>query len=202
MALELCLLVYVRSLRQSSFSMYIDALTELIPWFFAVVHTNYARWIPVHLRDMTELPTRHPDEQNNACIKSDGGAVGLTDNPSALRRWMVAGPEVAALIEDLHSCKMHTSSREDEMRYSTMIRHQVCRKHLGKMSIHSSMEWKNWATHSKRKAKTCLFLTAKRLQIILSAWDPSMATSTLRWRKITTWDQEWPSDMPGGPVSS
>lgn len=26
--------------------------------------------------------------------------VGLTDNPSALRRWMVAGPEVAAVIED------------------------------------------------------------------------------------------------------
>ena len=26
-------------------------------------------------------------------IKGDGGAVGLTDNPSALRRWMVAGPE-------------------------------------------------------------------------------------------------------------
>ncbi|KAK0151083.1 hypothetical protein N1851_007774 [Merluccius polli] len=55
MALELCLLVYVKSLRQ-----YIDALTELVPWFFAVVHTNYARWIPIHLHDMTELPTRHP----------------------------------------------------------------------------------------------------------------------------------------------
>ena len=26
-------------------------------------------------------------------------AVGLTDNPNTLRWWMVAGPEVAALIE-------------------------------------------------------------------------------------------------------
>ena len=34
-------------------------------------------------------------EQNNAYIKGDGGAVGLTDNPDALQRWMVAGPEVA-----------------------------------------------------------------------------------------------------------
>ncbi|VDI04846.1 Hypothetical predicted protein [Mytilus galloprovincialis] len=36
-------------------------------------------------------------EQNNACVKADGGAVGLTENPGALRRWMVAGPEMARL---------------------------------------------------------------------------------------------------------
>ena len=28
-------------------------------------------------------------EQNNTAVKDDGGAVGLTDNPAALRRWMV-----------------------------------------------------------------------------------------------------------------
>jgi len=101
--LELTVLVYVRSLRQASFAMYVDALRELAVWFHALDHTNYARWIPVHLRDMVELPTTHPeiaDEQNNAAIKGDGGAVGLTDNTSALRRWMVAGPEVARLIEE------------------------------------------------------------------------------------------------------
>ena len=94
---------------------------------FAQDHTNYSRWIPVHLYT-TELPTRHPHiarefnagnftiqktnrvllaipidqghEQNNACIKSDGGAVGLTDNLSTLRWWVIAGPKVAAPIED------------------------------------------------------------------------------------------------------
>ncbi|KAJ8395934.1 hypothetical protein AAFF_G00026420 [Aldrovandia affinis] len=124
--LELLVLVYVRSLRQGSLMMYLDALTELVPWFHALDHTHYARWIPVHLKDMAELTTKHPDvarkfredhftvqktqrvfssipidqahEQNNACIKGDGGAVGLTDNPSALRRWMVAGPEVARMF--------------------------------------------------------------------------------------------------------
>ena len=30
--------------------------------------------------------------------KGDGGAVGLTENPAALRRWMVSGPEMARLI--------------------------------------------------------------------------------------------------------
>jgi len=31
-------------------------------------------------------------------IKGDGGAVGITEDPSALRRWMVAGPEVSFLV--------------------------------------------------------------------------------------------------------
>ena len=30
-------------------------------------------------------------EQNNAAVKGDGGAVGLTENPAALHRWMVSG---------------------------------------------------------------------------------------------------------------
>ena len=50
--LELLLLVYVHSLRQASFTMYFDALIELAPWFHALNHTNYATWIPIHLRDM------------------------------------------------------------------------------------------------------------------------------------------------------
>ena len=58
---ELTVLVYVRSLRQGSFKMYLDALTELATWFHAMDHTNYARWIPVHLRDMVTLPTAHPE---------------------------------------------------------------------------------------------------------------------------------------------
>ena len=37
-------------------------------------------------------------EQANAVIKGDGGAVGVTENPSALRRWMVSGPEVSHLV--------------------------------------------------------------------------------------------------------
>ena len=32
-------------------------------------------------------------------IKGDGGAVGLTEDASALRRWMVSGPEISRLIE-------------------------------------------------------------------------------------------------------
>ena len=96
------------SLHQASFTTYVDALRELAVWFHALDHTNYGRWIPVHLPAMVELPTTHPEiaqefragnfmvqetnrpfsaipvdqahEQNNTAIKGHGGALGLTDN--------------------------------------------------------------------------------------------------------------------------
>ena len=39
-------------------------------------------------------------EQNNGAVKGSGGTVGLTGNPAALRRWTVAGPEVASLVAE------------------------------------------------------------------------------------------------------
>ena len=43
--LQLLVLMYVRSLQQASFTMYLDALTELVSWFHALNHTNYARGV-------------------------------------------------------------------------------------------------------------------------------------------------------------
>ena len=90
-------------------------------------HSNYARWLAVHYRDMQVL-SKHPDvykhfsdgvfvvhktnrafssialdhahEQLNALVKGQGGAVGLTENPAALRRWMVASPELSRMVEE------------------------------------------------------------------------------------------------------
>lgn len=39
-------------------------------------------------------------EQNNAQVKGKGGAIGLTQDPSALRRWTVGGPEVLRLLTE------------------------------------------------------------------------------------------------------
>ena len=39
-------------------------------------------------------------EQNNAMVKGSGGAIGLTGNPAALRRWIVAGPEIARITTE------------------------------------------------------------------------------------------------------
>ena len=52
-------------------------------------------------------------EQNNACIKGDGGVVGLTDIPSALLHWTVAGPEVARATEEFQDGDEHWGMRVD-----------------------------------------------------------------------------------------
>ena len=37
-------------------------------------------------------PLDESHEQNNACVKADGGAIGLTQNHTALLQWMVSAP--------------------------------------------------------------------------------------------------------------
>ena len=42
--LELLVLTFIKSLRTGNFTLYVDNLTKLVPWFFILHHTNYARW--------------------------------------------------------------------------------------------------------------------------------------------------------------
>jgi len=44
-------------------------------------------------------------EQLNRPVKDDGGAIGLTENDGALRRWVTCGPEIAHLIAELQETK-------------------------------------------------------------------------------------------------
>ncbi len=120
---ELTVLLFVRAIRLDNFELYVEALAKLVVWLFAFDHTHYARWLSVNLRDMMALRDVHPSvhteftasnfsfyktrhafsaiatdqshEENNGSVKGDGVAVGLTENPAVLRRWMVAGPKMA-----------------------------------------------------------------------------------------------------------
>ncbi len=58
--LELLMLVFVRSIREANFSLYVDSLTKLLPWFFPLDHTHYSRWLPIHVGDMANLEIKHP----------------------------------------------------------------------------------------------------------------------------------------------
>ena len=141
--LILTILIFVRSLRTSDFGLYIDSLTQLAPWLSALDYTNYARYLPVHIWDMIGLESKHPEiankfkagkftiqkiqrlfsaiaidhahEQNNGYVKGDGGAVGLTENPGALRRWMLAGPEITRIIAEFED--QLTTEDVDETRH-------------------------------------------------------------------------------------
>ena len=70
----------------------------------------------------SSLSTDHAHEQNNAKVKGCGGAIGLTENPGALRRWMVAGPEVARIVEEFEaSCTKEKSVRNQKPRHHEQV---------------------------------------------------------------------------------
>ncbi len=120
---ETLVLIFVRAHRERNFQLYLQVLEKLTPLFFALDHVNYARWMPVHIRDMKNLPDSirneferqghwvlsktnnsfsaipvdQGHEQENASVKGSGGCIGLTENPIAFRRWMISGPELARL---------------------------------------------------------------------------------------------------------
>ena len=127
MKFEMLALMFIRAHRIRDFALYVYALDALAPWFFSLDRTNYSRWIPIHICDMKSLPASIKEdfskfwvlpkttnrfscmpldqghEQNNEIVKGSGGAVGLTENPDAFRRWMVAGPEQARLLLDFEA---------------------------------------------------------------------------------------------------
>ena len=60
--MELVIFTLIRSFREGNFELHRYALYEMIPNLFANNNVNYARWIPIHLRDMMVLEEQHdPD---------------------------------------------------------------------------------------------------------------------------------------------
>ena len=58
-------------------------------------------------------------------MKGDGGAVGLTQNPSALRRLMVSGPEMARLIEEFQASLEKPEEKPDFRHHEQCISIQM-----------------------------------------------------------------------------
>ena len=67
--------------------------------------------------------------KQNELIKGEGGAIGITENPSALLRLMVAGPELARMVEEFERAEEehnadqtctphHEQSSASQMRFS------------------------------------------------------------------------------------
>ena len=54
--LEVLILIFITSLRERKFQLCVETLEALVPWFHSLDYTNYARWLPVHIRDMKSLP--------------------------------------------------------------------------------------------------------------------------------------------------
>ena len=151
--LEILFLQFMRSQREGNFLMYVEALGSIIPWMFAMDHFHYARWLSVHVRDLVQLEHECPKvweefrrglfvtqktshkfsmmahdqihEQLNAVLKGDGGIIGITENESALRRWMIAGPETARIISELRvkqsKCDHHEQTTSTQNRFASNV---------------------------------------------------------------------------------
>ena len=139
------ILMFVRAHREQNFFLYVQVLKQLAPYFFALDHPNYSRLIAIHLRDIGSLdkslqeefckgnwvvqktnkrfstiPVDQNHEQNNRLIKTTGGFIGLTENPSGLKRWMISGPELARIIDEFE-----TDEETDEENFHHQEGHAV-----------------------------------------------------------------------------
>ncbi|KAJ8041388.1 hypothetical protein HOLleu_12190 [Holothuria leucospilota] len=128
--LECLPLAFIRSQQEANYTLYVQTLTAIIPWMLAMDHYHYARWLTVHETDLQELPndsvvdvhrafvkgnfvtqkSSHKfsalahdqihEQPQNVIVKGDGGVIGITENEAAHRRWMVAGSEIARIVNE------------------------------------------------------------------------------------------------------
>ena len=122
---------FVRSQRLGEWHECLSTIDSVCPYFFALGHTNYARWIPVFIRDMAQLPVKHPDvykeflnkhfvvqrshkkfslmgldqsqEHSIKFLKEDSGPKGLYGYEKTEERLVIelSKAEVLRIIEDL-----------------------------------------------------------------------------------------------------
>ncbi len=149
--LELALLFlgFLRAQREGNFMLYVETLGKLLPWMFAFDHYHFSRWLSVHVKDLYELCEKAPTtlaefqkghfvtqktyskfsclahdqihEQTNAVVKGDGGVIGITENESALRRCMIAGPETSRLLSQYEESASLKSKPDSPSRHHEQI---------------------------------------------------------------------------------
>uniref|UniRef100_H3B0T7 Uncharacterized protein n=1 Tax=Latimeria chalumnae TaxID=7897 RepID=H3B0T7_LATCH len=139
--LQTLFLMLVHSVWEPNFDMYLDTLTQICPWVFALDHVHYARLLRVFVKTLRDLKIRlpkvheefmkgkfviqktgqpfsslsddHVHEQNNRNVKPDGGAVGLLGSLNALSK-----PEIARMVNEFGeeagiTINQHKSHHED-----------------------------------------------------------------------------------------
>ena len=119
--LELLELRFVRSARTGDFELFVQCLDEIADWCHALDQTHYSRWLPIHVKDLVELPKKHPEifrefmrgkfvvqrdtkrysqmakdqshEQTVKLVKSDTGIGNIFDRKDTMDTHIMALPE-------------------------------------------------------------------------------------------------------------
>lgn len=131
------LLMFTRAQRDGIWDLHLFSFRCMLPYFMRYDHTNYARWGPIYLAEMHQLPAEvlevlkkgnfvvkrsaadfnqvSPDQAHewlNATGKKGGGVVGITKTASALSRWALSynlRSHVAAETAVMFNCTMDDS---------------------------------------------------------------------------------------------
>ena len=140
----------------------LDAIDDLCPYFFALGHTNYSRWVPVFLRDMAQLPHCHPavhanfmkghfavqrsekkfslmgldqsQEHSIKLLKEDSGPKGLYGQTEEKVVIELSKAEVLRVIEEFEYASIHTTqSGNIEHPESLVSEQQKFLKQLGSL---------------------------------------------------------------------
>lgn len=136
--------LFVRSLREANFDLFLSSLEKLCPLFFALDHVHYARWVPVFIHDLKLLKTKDPElfnlfqrgyfvvkktgtkyskmgfdqalEQCNKDIKSSSGISNLLNNQDKdfLRKLEHVLPEIHDYLDEFESCGQGESGKHKE----------------------------------------------------------------------------------------
>ena len=121
------MLPFTRTQRDGLWDRHLASFRQMIPFFMRYDHYSYARWGPIYLSDMNQLPENLKCEfmkgnfvvkpsahtsikliltkrRNglNGTGKKSGGIVGITKNVSALRRWTLSYNHRSQIAADTH----------------------------------------------------------------------------------------------------
>ena len=124
------LLRFIRAERNAIWSLHINALSDMLPYFFAYDRINYARCASVYLSDMKSLPItagnvynefingNHPikraagtfnqvwtdlalEQSVNRDSKVKGGIVGFTQQKDTVNRWLLTAHKRANIVSSV-----------------------------------------------------------------------------------------------------
>ena len=55
LSIELLIFTFIRAHHEKDFPLYVEALEEIVGYFFVFDHYIYARWVPIHICDMLSI---------------------------------------------------------------------------------------------------------------------------------------------------
>ena len=132
----------IRADREADFELHLEAVEEVIPYFFLTGRINYARYTPIYLAEMMDLEETVPDmfsflmsggfvvrrsESSFNCVptdqaleqsinreaKSRGGMVNFTLRKGALLRWLITRYVTGEYSQCFKSMYQTTKSKKD-----------------------------------------------------------------------------------------